>query len=106
MPGKIQILSELLMKRIAAGEVIERAASVVKELLENAVDAEATEITLAIEDAGDKLIQVTDDGTGMSEEDALLCARRARFATCTISTPFKPSAFAARRWRASDRCRA
>ncbi|HDQ44299.1 MAG TPA: DNA mismatch repair endonuclease MutL [bacterium] len=76
MPGKIQILSELLMKRIAAGEVIERAASVVKELLENAVDAAATEISLSIEHAGEKMIQVADNGSGMSEEDALLCVRR------------------------------
>jgi DNA mismatch repair protein MutL len=85
MPGKIHILSELLMKRIAAGEVIERPASVVKELLENAIDAEATQISLYIRDSGSGLIQVVDNGTGMSEEDALICARR--HATSKIAVP-------------------
>lgn len=76
MSTKIHILSEFLMKRIAAGEVIERPASVVKELLENAIDADATSITLAIKDAGSTLIQVTDNGSGMSEQDTLLCIER------------------------------
>lgn len=83
MSKKIHILSEFLMKRIAAGEVIERPASVVKELLENSIDAGATSITLAVKDAGTTLIQVTDNGSGMSEQDTLLCIER--HATSKIS---------------------
>ncbi|MBN2104709.1 DNA mismatch repair endonuclease MutL [bacterium] len=64
------------MKRIAAGEVIERPASVAKELLENSLDAGATNISLMIQNAGLDLIQVKDNGEGMTEEDALLCTKR------------------------------
>ena len=67
--GQIRILSNLLVNKIAAGEVVERPASVVKELLENAVDAGAKRIDVAVEDGGKRLIQVTDDGVGMSKED-------------------------------------
>lgn len=69
----IRILPEDVSNRIAAGEVIERPASVVKELMENALDAGATAITVSIEKAGKKLISITDDGRGMDGDDALLC---------------------------------
>ena len=67
MADVIQLLPENIANQIAAGEVVQRPASVVKELLENAIDAGATEIHLAIKDAGKGLIQVVDNGCGMSE---------------------------------------
>lgn len=76
MPERIRILPESLANRIAAGEVIERPASVVKELTENALDAEAQTITVAAQGAGRRLIRVSDDGQGMSHDDALLAFER------------------------------
>jgi DNA mismatch repair protein MutL len=73
---RIRILSEDLANRIAAGEVIERPASVVKELVENALDAEAQTITVTVQGAGRRLIRVSDDGYGMSRDDALLAFER------------------------------
>lgn len=73
---EIQILPEEVISRIAAGEVIERPASVLKELLENAVDAGAAKITIDIKKAGKKLIRVHDDGGGMGPEDLKLCVGR------------------------------
>ncbi len=70
--GKIHILPEELSNRIAAGEVVERPASVVKELVENAVDAGADAVSIEIERAGSRLIRVTDNGSGMDADDALL----------------------------------
>src|SRR3954468_15200343 len=72
----IQLLPENLANQIAAGEVIQRPASAVKELLENAVDAGASEIRLFVNDAGKSLIQVIDNGGGMSETDARMCFER------------------------------
>ncbi|MCD6182592.1 MAG: DNA mismatch repair endonuclease MutL [Candidatus Cloacimonetes bacterium] len=82
--GNIRILTEEVANRIAAGEVIERPASVVKELVENAIDAGATRITVAIEKGGKQLIQVSDNGCGMREDDALQCFER--HATSKINT--------------------
>ncbi len=82
--GKIKILSEEVSNRIAAGEVVERPASVVKELVENSLDAGANEITVIIENGGKKLIKVIDNGTGMNEDDALTAFER--HATSKIRT--------------------
>lgn len=76
MADVIQLLSDHIANQIAAGEVIQRPASAVKELLENSVDAGATEIQLIIKDAGKELIQVTDNGTGMSPTDARMSFER------------------------------
>lgn len=76
MPDIIQLLPDNIANQIAAGEVIQRPASAVKELLENAVDAGATEIRLIVQDAGKQLIQVIDNGKGMSETDARMCFER------------------------------
>ena len=72
----IELLSEHVANQIAAGEVIQRPASAVKELLENAVDAESTKIQLIIKDAGSSLVQVIDNGFGMSKIDAELCFKK------------------------------
>jgi DNA mismatch repair protein MutL len=74
--GKIHVLPEHVANKIAAGEVVERPASVVKELLENALDAGARRIRVNVEAGGKKLIQVTDDGCGMVRDDAMLCFER------------------------------
>lgn len=73
--GRIKILDENVVNHIAAGEVIERPASVVKELVENSLDAGANQITINIENGGKKLIQVADDGSGMARDDALLAIK-------------------------------
>ncbi|MDR1623588.1 MAG: DNA mismatch repair endonuclease MutL [Tannerellaceae bacterium] len=84
MSDIIHLLPDSIANQIAAGEVIQRPASVVKELVENAVDAGATRIQVNIKDAGRTLIQVTDDGKGMSETDARMAFER--HATSKIST--------------------
>lgn len=76
MSDIIQLLPDHVANQIAAGEVVQRPASVVKELLENAIDAKATSITLVIKDAGKTLVQVTDNGGGMSITDARLSFER------------------------------
>jgi DNA mismatch repair protein MutL len=76
MSSIIQLLPDHVANQIAAGEVVQRPASVVKELLENAVDAKATDIKLIIKDAGKSLIQVIDNGLGMSVTDSRLCFER------------------------------
>jgi DNA mismatch repair protein MutL len=76
MPDIVRLLPDHVANQIAAGEVVQRPASVVKELLENSVDAGATTITLVVKDAGRTLVQVTDDGRGMSPADARMCFER------------------------------
>ena len=83
--GKLKILPAQLANMIAAGEVVQRPASVVKELMENAVDAGATQIAVVVTDAGRTLLQVIDNGCGMSPVDAVLCFER--HATSKIATP-------------------
>lgn len=82
--NKIHILSDDVRNKIAAGEVIDRPASVVKELVENSIDAGATAITIAVENGGKDLIQVSDNGYGMSADDAMLAFER--HATSKIRT--------------------
>ncbi len=74
--SRIRILPEAVANRIAAGEVVERPASVVKELLENALDAGAKTIRVEVEAGGKRMIRVIDDGHGMSHDDALLAFER------------------------------
>src|SRR3954468_17659662 len=74
--GRIHVLSENVANKIAAGEVVERPASVVKELLENSLDAGATRIRIQVEAGGKKLIQIIDNGSGMVKDDALLAFER------------------------------
>lgn len=76
MSDLIRLLPDSVANQIAAGEVIQRPASAVKELLENAIDAGATQIKLLVKDAGKTLIQVIDNGSGMSETDARMCFER------------------------------
>lgn len=83
--GKLKVLPAQLANMIAAGEVVQRPSSVVKELMENAVDAGASQVSVIIEDSGRTLIQVIDNGVGMSPADAVLCFER--HATSKIAEP-------------------
>ena len=74
--SKIRVMDEILANKIAAGEVVERCASVVKELVENSIDANSKEIKIELKEAGTSLIKVTDDGTGMDKEDAVVAFSR------------------------------
>ncbi len=72
----IKVMDEILANKIAAGEVVEKCASVVKELVENSIDALSTEIKIELIDAGTKSIKITDNGSGMDKDDALLSFQR------------------------------
>lgn len=85
MAKKIHILNPEIANRIAAGEVVQRPASAVKEMVENSIDAGATEITIIVKGAGSELIQVIDNGEGMTEEDAVVAFQR--HATSKIASP-------------------
>jgi DNA mismatch repair protein MutL len=104
LPDIIHLLPDNIANQIAAGEVIQRPASAVKELLENAVDAGADDIRLFIQDAGKALIQVVDNGKGMSETDARMAFERhatskiRNIDDLSISAPW---AFVAKPWRLS-----
>ena len=74
--GSIRLLPDILASQVAAGEVVERPASVVKELVENSIDAGAKRITVEFQRGGTRLIRITDDGSGMDRADALLCLER------------------------------
>src|ERR1700736_431962 len=74
--GKIRVLSDTVANKIAAGEVVERPASVVKELIENSLDAGATQLKIDIDSGGRHLIRIADDGCGMLRDDALLAFER------------------------------
>ena len=74
--SKIKVMDDILANKIAAGEVVEKCASVVKELVENSIDASATEIKIELEEAGTKKIKVTDNGIGMDREDAVMSFQR------------------------------
>jgi DNA mismatch repair protein MutL len=76
MSDIIQLLPDHVANQIAAGEVVQRPASIVKELLENAIDAGATKIELIVEEAGRNLVRVVDNGSGMSETDARMAFER------------------------------
>ena len=74
--SKIHVMDEILANKIAAGEVVEKCASVVKELVENSIDAKASEINIELVEAGTRLIRVVDDGIGMTKDDASICFSR------------------------------
>src|ERR1035438_1323638 len=99
--GRIRILSDQVANQIAAGEVVDRPASVVKELLENALDAGATRIRIEVEGGGRKLIRVSDDGQGMNRDDALLAFER--HATSKLRTADDLLSIATLGFRGEDR---
>lgn len=101
MSKLIQLLPDAVVNQIAAGEVIQRPASVVKELMDNAIDSGATSIKLIVKESGKTLIQVNDNGSGMSPLDARMCFERhatSRFDLQTIYSRFRQWAFVVKHW--------
>src|SRR5437870_9486703 len=84
--SRIRILPESVANKIAAGEVVERPASVVKELLENALDAGGKTVRIEVEQGGKRMIRVTDDGHGMTHDDALLAFERSEEHTSELQS--------------------
>ena len=100
--GRIRILSDHVANKIAAGEVVERPASVVKELLENSLDAGATDIRIEVESGGRRLIRIADNGCGMLRDDALLAFER--HATSKLARRQRPARHLHARVSAAKRC--
>ena len=96
MADKIRLLPEVVANQIAAGEVVNRPASVVKEMMENAIDAGARTVKVNFRDGGKDLIQIVDDGSGMSPIDARMAFDR--HATSKIRTEDDLTSIAAKRW--------
>lgn len=95
----IRLLPDSVVNQIAAGEVIQRPSSVIKELMDNAIDSGATEIKVVVDKGGKELIQVTDNGCGMTPLDARMSFERhatSKSATARISSGFKPLVFGVR----------
>ena len=80
--SKIKVMDEVLANKIAAGEVIEKMMNVVKELVENSIDAKSTIIKIELTDSGTKMVKVSDNGIGMDKEDASLCFSRHATSKC------------------------
>ena len=102
---RINILPPLVADMIAAGEVVERPASVIKELMENSFDAGASKVTVEFKSGGATYIKITDDGCGMSPRTPALPSPGTQQASCTTKRALRPSerwAFAARRLRRSQ----